>query len=116
MPAEDGGAPTVIGGALGGRSSIVNYKGDVLAKSTIVDDCYVAAEINIDALRYYRETARFQNWIPYIRSEIYQNLYKKSIWPKNLPPMRHEGAGEVFRETVDRLQKQGVYTPRDRKG
>jgi predicted amidohydrolase len=116
MPAEDGGAPTVIGGALGGRSSIVNYKGDVLAKSTIVDDCYVAAEINIDALRYYRETARFQNWIPYIRSEIYQNLYKKSIWPKNLPPMRHEGAGEVFRETVERLQKEGVYTPRDKKG
>lgn len=115
MPAEDGGAPTVIGGALGGRSSIVNYKGDVMAKSTVVGDCYVAAEINIDALRYYRETARFQNWIPYIRSEIYRNLYRNDIWPKNLPPMQHEGAGEVFRETVSRLQERGVYTPRDGK-
>jgi predicted amidohydrolase len=112
MPAEDGGAPTVIGGALGGRSSIVNYKGDVMAQSTVVDDCYIAAEINIDALRYYRETARFQNWIPYIRSEIYRNLYKTSIWPKNLPPMQHEGTGEVFRETVKRLQDRGTYTPR----
>ena len=38
-----------------------------------------------EALRHYRETAKFQNWIPYIRSEIFSKMYDDSIWPKNLP-------------------------------
>jgi len=112
MPGADGDPPTVIGGALGGRSSIVDYKGHVLASNTIVDDCYVAAEVNIEALRNYRETARFQNWIPYLRTEIFSKLYEQSIWPKNLPNMRHEEAGKVFEETISKLIARGTYTPK----
>ena len=97
---------------MGGRSSIVDYKGHVLADSTIVDDCYVAAEINIDALRNYREKSKFQNWIPYIRSEIYQKLYEQPIWPKNNPNMRHEEAEVVFNKAVADLQKRGTYKKR----
>ena len=112
MPGEAGAETTVIGGALGGRSSIVDYKGHVLADSTIVDDCYVAAEINIDALRHYREKAKFQNWIPYLRTEIYQKIYEQPIWPKNNPNMRHEEAEVVFNKAVADLQKRGTYQKR----
>jgi predicted amidohydrolase len=112
MPNPDYPAPTVIGGALGGRSSIVDYKGHVLAENTIVDDCYVAAEINIDALRHYRENAKFQNWLPYLRSEIFKDLYKDSIWPANLPNMKHEDAEHVFRDAVKLLTERGTFTPR----
>jgi len=112
MPGEKGEAPTVVGGALGGRSSIIDYKGHVLASNTIVDDCYVAAEINIDALRHYREKARFQNWLPYIRSEIYSKLYEQPIWPKNNPNMRHEETEVIFNKTVADLQKRGTYKKR----
>jgi predicted amidohydrolase len=112
MPGEESGSDTVIGGALGGRSAIIDYKGHVLANNTIVDDCYVAAEINIDALRHYRETARFQNWIPYLRTEIYQKMYEQAVWPKNNPNMRHEDAEKVFSEAVSQLQKRGVYQKR----
>ncbi|MGI9309086.1 MAG: nitrilase-related carbon-nitrogen hydrolase [Gammaproteobacteria bacterium] len=101
---------TSIGGALGGRSGIYNYKGDELALSTVVDNAYAAAEINIEALRHYRETARFQNWIPFLRSEIYSKLYDGSLWPKNQPPLQHEEADEIFYDTVTRLKKQGTFT------
>jgi len=101
---------TTIGGALGGRSSIVNYKGDVLASSTVVDDCYVAAEINIEALRRYRETSHFQNWIPYLRTEIYKGLYDQPLWPKNQPPMQHADADKAFDDVVKALKARGTYT------
>ena len=87
----------------------MDYKGHVLAINDIVGDTYVTAEINIEALRHYRETAKFQNWIPYIRSEIFSHMYDEPIWPKNLPNMKHEDAAVVFKEAVERLQKRGTY-------
>ena len=110
MPGGPGEAPTTIGGALGGRSSIVGYKGEVLAHNTIVDDTYLSAEVNIEALRHYRETARFQNWIPYLRTEIFRKLYDEPLWPKNQPPMQHADADKVFKKTVGILQKRGTFT------
>lgn len=111
-PATDGGPSTTIGGALGGHSSIVDYKGGVMGRSDVVDDCYVSAEINVDALRNYREQARIQNWIPYLRTEIYRKLYETAIWPKNQPPMHHADAEKVFNQAVSDLKKRGVYTAR----
>ena len=110
MPGAPGEAPTTIGGALGGRSSIFGYKGEILASSSVVDDCYISAEINIEALRHFRETARFQNWIPYLRTEIYQKLYDRPLWPKNKPPMQHADADKVFKESVAELRKRGTFT------
>ena len=86
----------------------------MLAKNDTVGDSYVASEINIDALRHYRENARFQNWIPYLKTEIFKKLYDQEIWPKNLPPMNHTDAGEVFKETVKKLIDSGIYTARNK--
>lgn len=105
-----GTPPTVIGGALGGKSMIVGYKGDVLAQSAIADDSYVAAEINIEALRYYRSTARFQNWLPYLRTEIYRRLYEGPVWPKNMPVMDDAEAEQVFADTIAQLEARGTLT------
>ena len=91
---------------------IVGYKGEVLAQSSVADDCYVASEINVDALRYYRENARFQNWMPYLRTEIYRKLYEQSIWPRNLPPMDDAGTEKVFQESVSKLLARGTYKRR----
>ena len=75
-----------------------------------MDDCYVATEINIEALRYYRETARFQNWIPYLRTEIFEKLYAEPLWPKNQPPMQHTDADKTFKDMIAKLQKRGTFT------
>lgn len=107
MPANP---PVTIGGACGGQSMIIGYKGEVLARSNAVDDCYVAAEVNIGALRYFRETARFQNWLPYLRTEIYRKLYAQPVWPKNLPPMDDAGTEKVFSGAVATLRQRGTYT------
>ena len=115
MPGNDGEDPTIIDGALGGRSSIVDYKGTILASNNIVGDSYIASEINIDALRHYRENARFQNWIPYLKTEIFSKMYDQEIWPKNLPPMNHNDAGKVFKKTIKKLIKKGTYTAKSKK-
>ncbi|MEC9374814.1 MAG: nitrilase-related carbon-nitrogen hydrolase [Pseudomonadota bacterium] len=109
----DGKKPSsTIDGALGGHSAVIDYKGHVLAQNTIPGDTYIAGEINIDALRHFRENAKFQNWIPYIRSEIFKGLYEKPIWPKNLPNMQHEDAEVVFNDVIKELQKRGSYKKR----
>ena len=93
---------------------IVGYKGEVLAQSSVVDDCYVASEINIEALRNYREKARFQNWLPYLRTEIYRKIYDQTIWPKNLPTMDDAGTEKVFEDSVKELIARGSFTPKSR--
>lgn len=105
-----GNPPTSIGGALGGRSMIVGYKGEVLAQSSVVDDCYVASEINIEALRHYREHARFQNWLPYLRTEVYRRIYEQPVWPRNLPTMNDAEAGRVLDATIGELVARGSFT------
>ncbi|MFQ5633961.1 MAG: hydrolase, partial [Gammaproteobacteria bacterium] len=110
MPGAGDEAPTQVDGALGGRSAIYNYRGEVQATNTIVGDCYVASAVDIEALRHYRETARFQNWIPYLRTEILDKLYAEPLWPKNRSPMQHADADEVFRENVAKLMQRGTFT------
>jgi len=110
MPAPPGGSPVSIGGALGGRSSIYGYRGEVLANSTIVDDCYVSAQINIEELRHYRENARFQNWMPYLKSELYRKIYEQPVWPKNQPPLQHADKAKVLEDTVAELLSRGTFT------
>ena len=67
-------------------------------------------EINIEALRHYRENARFQNWMPYLKTEIFEKLYAEPLWPKNQPPMQHADADRVFGENVKKLIARGAFT------
>jgi predicted amidohydrolase len=104
-----GTPPTTIGGALGGRSGIYGYRGEVLAESTVVDDCYVAAQVDIEALRHYRENSRFQNWLPYLKTEIFSQMYRTPIWPKNQPPLQHADKAKVLQQSVDALIRRGAF-------
>jgi hypothetical protein len=95
----------------GGRSMIVDYRGAIISKAADTNDATVAAPININALREHRAKARFCNFIPFLRTEIYKKLYEKQIWPKNLPPLNHADADKLFYECVKKLQSMGIYTP-----
>ncbi len=105
-----GTTPTSIGGALGGRSGIYGYRGEILAESTVVDDCYISTQIDIESLRYYREHARFQNWLPYLKTEIFKQLYAQPVWPKNQPPLQHSDKEKVVGQTVQALLDRGAFT------
>ncbi len=110
MPGPPGEAPVAIDGALGGRSAIYNYRGEVAATNQIVGDTYVASEIDIEALRHYRENAKFQNWIPYLRTELFDGMYSAPIWPKNRPTEQHKDADEIYDETIAKLLQKGTFT------
>ena len=102
----------------GGRSMIVDYRGQVLHINYETGDAFVAAPININALRSYRANSRHMNWIPHIKSEIYRKIYEKPIWPKNLAikeaPKRREAMEEILYQTMEKLKQQGVFvSPED---
>jgi len=97
------------GNVLSGSSMIADYRGTLIAHSYASSDTFVAAPINLEQLRYHRAHARFLNWLPYLRTEIYSRMYDKPIWPKNLPPANHRQADAIFFKVVGDLQKRGVY-------
>lgn len=101
----------------GGRSMIVDYRGQVLHINYETGDAFVAAPFNIYALRKHRTTSKHLNWIPHIKSEIYRKIYEKPVWPKNMaikePPKRREAVEEVLYQTVEKLKKDGIFQSPD---
>lgn len=99
----------------GGKSMIVDYRGMVLHQNDTQEDCFVAAPIHIEALRYHRQTARNFNWIPHIKSEIFRLIYDRTVWPANLGQrhqgMRAEAANQVLNDTLRKLNEEGVFQP-----
>lgn len=110
MPGKPGEPPVPVDGALGGRSAIYNYRGEVQATNTIVGDAYVASQIDIEALRHYRENANFQNWIPYLRTELFAKMYDEPVWPKNRPTDRHADADTIYAEVIAKLLNRATFT------
>jgi predicted amidohydrolase len=96
----------------GGRSMIVDYRGQVLHINYETGDAFVAGPINIYGLRQHRTTAKNLNWLPHIKSEIYKKIYEKPIWPKNLTlkegSKTREAVEEILYKTVDKLKADGI--------
>src|SRR5436190_609154 len=64
---------------------------------------WVAGTIDIEALRKFRASAQWDNWIKDLTTEQYQLIYEEPIYPKNLyldrAPYTH---AEYRREVIDR--------------
>ena len=89
----------------GGRSFIINYKGQIVGRQEYGGaSTYVARVIDIEALRDHRARAKWDNWMKDLRTELYQLVYEKPIYPKNLylkrEPMKHA----EYHETVTKNQ------------
>src|SRR5438445_174133 len=89
----------------GGRSFIIDYKGRIVGRQDYgAGSTYVGGVIDIEALRDHRARAQWDNWMKDLRTELYQILYEKPIYPKNLylkrAPMKHA----EYREKVIRRQ------------
>lgn len=99
----------------GGNAHIVDYQGNLISFSASGTDTVIAAIIDIEQLRHFREMSLFGNWIKDLRTEIFKRMYEKPIHPKNMwirnEPLQHEEHDEVFRHNISRLQERGIYTP-----
>src|ERR671937_996125 len=69
----------------GGRSLIIDYKGRIVGQHLYgAGSSYVAGTIDVEALRYHRTHAQWDNWVKDLRTEIFQLIYEQPIYPKNL--------------------------------
>ena len=99
----------------GGQSMIVDYRGQVVGKQKYGGvSTSVCGPINIEALRHHRESSLWTNWMKDLRTEMYQKVYEKPIYPKNLyldrEPMKHEEyEKEVIKRQVKLMQDRGIW-------
>jgi predicted amidohydrolase len=111
------GRPTV-GGGNGGHSMIIDYRGRVMARAEHACEGFVAAILDVAALRKHRQRSKFCNFIPYLRTELYREIYAAGIWPQNgaadAPPGRQAAAEATFDAAVDALSERGVYVRGDK--
>jgi predicted amidohydrolase len=99
----------------GGRSFIIDYRGQIVGRQEYGGvSTYVAGVIDVEAMRYHRDHAQWNNWLKDLRTELYQVLYREPIYPKNLyltrEPMKHE---EYRREVIDKqialMHQRGIW-------
>ena len=101
--------------SFGGRSYIIDYKGKIVGRQDYGgSSTYVSGVIDIEALRFHRENAQWDNWMKDIRTELYQLLYKDPIYPKNLyldrVPMKHkEYKTKVIDKQIKLLHDKGIW-------
>jgi predicted amidohydrolase len=101
--------------AFGGRSFIINYKGQIVGRQEYGGgSTYVAGVIDIEALRDHRARAQWDNWLKDLRTELYQTLYETPIYPKNLylkrAPMRHaEYRQKVIKRQIRLMHDRGIW-------
>ncbi|HEX7380516.1 MAG TPA: nitrilase-related carbon-nitrogen hydrolase [Nevskiaceae bacterium] len=106
----------------GGRSFIIDYRGQIVGKQLYGGtSTYVAGTIDIEALRDFRERAQWGNYLKDVRTELYQMLYEKPIYPKNLYLKRKPYTHAEYRERVNRkqvklMQDRGIWAKPGRDG
>jgi len=64
-------------------SQVVDYKGAVLAEAASGESMAGCAEVDIAALRFTREKPAMTNTLARQRLELFENIYKQSVYPAN---------------------------------
>jgi len=103
----------------GGRSMIVNPRGQIVAQQTgwTPGDSFVCTTIDIEALRRQRIANGLYNQFKDLRTEQYRAMYDKPIYPKNqyadAPPTENWLAREdaTRARNIKTLIERGVLTP-----
>lgn len=101
--------------AFGGRSMIVDYRGNIVGHvpyggtSTVVSGI-----VDIGALRHQRLTSPWTNWVKDLRTELYQLVYEQPIYPKNLyadraPFNHHDYRENVTLPQIELMKARGIW-------
>jgi len=98
----------------GGNSHIVGYRGEVLSHSSSGTNTVVSAIIDIEALRQFRTMNLNSNWLKDLRTELFKDMYREPIHPKNLwlknDPAHHNEVDKVYRANIEKLHERGTWT------
>src|SRR6266581_4254570 len=90
--------------ALDNNFYLIAYRGQIVGRHDYsAGSSWVAGTIDVEALRKFRASAQWDNWIKDLTTEQYQLIYEEPIYPKNLyldrAPYTH---AEYRREVIDR--------------
>jgi predicted amidohydrolase len=109
------GEATIPIDAFSGNSMVVDYRGQIISRVDYGNGTtWIAGTIDIEALRHFRVTAQWDNWLKDLTTEQYQLIYERPIYPRNLylerPPMRHaEYRSEVLEPQIEALIDAGTW-------
>ena len=104
----------------GGGSAVIDYRGQIVGRHDYSGgSSWVAGTIDLEALRRFRASAQWDNWLKDLTTEQYQVIYEQPVYPKNLyldrAPYNH---ADYRREVNDRqirlMQDRGIWVPPDR--
>ncbi|MFC1969492.1 nitrilase-related carbon-nitrogen hydrolase [Chloroflexota bacterium] len=105
---------------IAGSSKVYDFIGNLLAKAEYADEMLVRANIDIEALRQYRQQY-YVNRLALIRSELYAPYYSKTIYPPNtflddgpIEQVLDENQLKFFKQAGENLQQcQDFYRETD---
>lgn len=66
-----------------GYSMVIDYHGAVMALADYSGETVTGAVVDVEALRHRRMDPK-NNWLLQLRTEIYAEMYKQPIYPKNM--------------------------------
>src|ERR671935_919059 len=98
-----------------GGSQIVDYRGQVVTEVPYgAGSTWIAGTIDIEALRHFRQTAQWDNWLKDLTTEQYQLIYEQPVYPKNLylerEPYKHdEYRREVIERQIELMYERGIW-------
>lgn len=92
----------------GGKSMIVGFLGEVLAVTLDTQESFVAAPINVAALRHHRNTSGRFNPLLNLKAELYQGIYSKPVYPADLEPRTRIEREKTLETVKKRLRERGV--------
>ncbi|MEQ9110389.1 MAG: nitrilase-related carbon-nitrogen hydrolase [Rhodospirillaceae bacterium] len=99
-----------------GGSRVIDFQGRVLAEAGQGESMAALADINISALRRYRNRPEINNFLTRQRMDLYHDTYAQDIWPKNSladrAPTRDHMAG-VQQDVLARLIATGIIEAED---
>jgi hypothetical protein len=98
-----------------GGSQIVDYRGQIVTEVPYgAGSTWIGGTLDIEALRHFRQTAQWDNWMKDLTTEQYQLIYEQPVYPRNLyldraPYSHDEYREQVTRRQVELLQERGVW-------
>jgi len=95
----------------GGRSMVVDYRGQVLSELNESIEGFAAATIDIKRLREYRASVKILG-LPTLRTEYFRNMYQKPIYAKNAwvnEPSTWKAFDKHLDDSIQALIDQNIY-------
>jgi len=97
-----------------GGSQVIDYTGRILTRSYTTAETGIAAEINMQSLRRYREESAFLSRMVFIPTQIFRKVYETELWPLNTLTKKETSNTmadweQLRREVIER--RRDIYTP-----